>query len=120
VPDTDQFRLGTTSKLVSASLKSSLLKLKLIFTPGTGDQPDFAARAALLRISTGDTPITTLALPGLQARGKKTRRQRSDGQITIGGAGFAAAGGGHLRPEKSPSVAGQRPGHGRLRPRQPS
>jgi hypothetical protein len=85
VPDTDQFRVGTTTPLLSVSLKASLLKLKLVATPGTGDEPDFAGPATLLRVSSGGAPVASLALAGLQARGRKNFvGQSGDGRATIG------------------------------------
>jgi len=85
-PDTDQFRIATQTTVLSAAITAKLAKARFIFAPGTNDQPDFPGRTALLRISTGDTTITTANLPsGLAAHGKKLFIGRSaDGRAALG------------------------------------
>ncbi len=85
-PDTDQFRLATRTTAVSASLTAKVMRAKLIFAPGAMDTPDFAGRPAILRVSSGETTITTADLPtGLAAHGKQLFIGRSaDGRTAIG------------------------------------
>src|SRR5262249_30351741 len=85
-PDTDQFRIATQTTALSVSMTAKILKGRLIFAPGATDAPDFPSRAALVRISTGDTTIATAHRPsGLAAGGKSLFIGRSgDGRAALG------------------------------------
>jgi hypothetical protein len=85
-PDTDQFHFATRTTPVSATLTARFLKLRAIFAPGAMDVPDFPARPALLRASSGDTTIAAVDLPsGLAARGRKLFiGQSDDGRAALG------------------------------------
>ena len=85
-PDTDQFRLATRTTAVSATLSARTFSARVILAPGPTDVPDFQARPAILRTTSGDTVVATIYLPaGLPARGRKLFVGRSDdGRAAIG------------------------------------
>jgi hypothetical protein len=85
VPDLDQFRLATETRVRSGKLRAGALALRAIVSPGPSFTPDFAGRPAILRVRAGDTPIAEAVLPNGLAAGAKRRFAgvAADGTSTV-------------------------------------
>jgi hypothetical protein len=83
-PDLDQFVPATETARVGGKIGASGVKLGVTFRAGREvTTPDFTA-PAVVRVAAGDATVATLALPALEAHGKrKFAGSTADGSVTI-------------------------------------
>jgi hypothetical protein len=85
VPDLDQFRLATETRLRSGRIRAGTVALRAAVRPGPSFTPDFAGRPAILRVRAGDATIAEAVLPNGLAAGAKRRftGTAADGASTV-------------------------------------
>jgi len=85
VPDLDQFRPATETRLRAGRLRDGTLVLRGVVRPGPSFVPDFPGRPAILRVRAGDATIVEVVLPDGLAAGAKRRftGRTADGASTV-------------------------------------